>query len=85
MRMLALLRKEIADERQNLALFVPALIVGIMTILLPLFVAVIVPSLSTWTRPLSLPAPVCSMNVVSPIPTSSPAARRRSRSCSSAA
>jgi ABC-2 type transport system permease protein len=41
--MLALLRKELADERQNLALFVPALIVGIMTILLPLFVAVIVP------------------------------------------
>ena len=28
MRMLALLRKELADVRQNLALFVPALIVG---------------------------------------------------------
>ena len=28
MRMLALLRKELADERQNLALFVPTLIVG---------------------------------------------------------
>jgi ABC-2 type transport system permease protein len=41
--MLALLRKELADERQNLALFVPALIVGVMAILLPLFVAVIVP------------------------------------------
>lgn len=46
MRMLALLRKELADERQNLALFVPALIVGVMTILLPLFVAVIVPSMT---------------------------------------
>jgi ABC-2 type transport system permease protein len=44
--MLALLRKELADERQNLALFVPALIVGVMTILLPLFVAVIVPSMT---------------------------------------
>ncbi len=46
MRMVALLRKELADERQNLALFVPALIVGVMTILLPLFVAVIVPSMT---------------------------------------
>ena len=46
MRMLALLRKELADERQNLALFVPALIVGVMTILLPLFVAVIVPAMT---------------------------------------
>ena len=46
MRMLALLRKELADERQNLALFVPALIVGVMTIVLPLFVAVIVPSMT---------------------------------------
>ena len=46
MRMLALLRKEMADERQNLALFVPALIVGVMTLLLPLFVAVIIPSMT---------------------------------------
>ena len=46
MRTMALLRKELADERQNLALFVPALIVGVMTILLPLFVAVIVPSMT---------------------------------------
>lgn len=43
MRMLALLRKELADERQNLALFLPTLFVGVITILLPLFVAVIVP------------------------------------------
>jgi ABC-2 type transport system permease protein len=41
--MLALLRKELADERQNLALFLPTLFVGVITILLPLFVAVIVP------------------------------------------
>ena len=34
MRMLALLRKELADERQNLALFVPTLIVGFVAVLL---------------------------------------------------
>ena len=39
-----------------------------------------VPSRSILTRPASLPAPVCSMNVESPNPTNSPAARRRSRS-----
>jgi ABC-2 type transport system permease protein len=44
--MLALLRKELADERQNLALFLPTLFVGVITILLPLFVAVIVPYVS---------------------------------------
>ena len=43
MRMLALLRKELIDERQNLALFVPALIVAVVAILLPVFVAIIVP------------------------------------------
>jgi ABC-2 type transport system permease protein len=43
MRMLALLRKELADERQNLALFVPALIVGVISILLPVFVAIVLP------------------------------------------
>lgn len=43
MRLLALLRKELADERQNLTLFVPTLIVGIAAILLPVFVAIIVP------------------------------------------
>ena len=34
MRMLALLRKELADERQNLALFVPTLIVGFVAVAL---------------------------------------------------
>ena len=43
MRMLALLRKELEDQRQNLALFVPAALVGVMSILLPVFVAIIVP------------------------------------------
>jgi ABC-2 type transport system permease protein len=42
--MLALLRKELADERQNLSLFVPSLIVAVVAILLPVFVAIIVPS-----------------------------------------
>jgi ABC-2 type transport system permease protein len=46
MRMMALLRKELADERQNLALFVPTLIVGIAAILLPVFVAIVVPYLT---------------------------------------
>jgi ABC-2 type transport system permease protein len=41
--MLALLRKELADARQNLALFVPTLIVGFVAVLLPLLVAVIIP------------------------------------------
>jgi len=43
MRMLALLRKELADERQNLGLFVPSLIVAVVAILLPVFVAIVVP------------------------------------------
>jgi ABC-2 type transport system permease protein len=42
MRMLALLRKELADERQNLGLFVPSLIVAVVAILLPVFVAIVV-------------------------------------------
>jgi ABC-2 type transport system permease protein len=41
--MLALLRKELADERQNLGLFVPSLIVAVVAILLPVFVAIVVP------------------------------------------
>jgi ABC-2 type transport system permease protein len=41
--MLALLRKELADERQNLALFVPTLIVGLVAVLLPVLVAIIIP------------------------------------------
>ena len=43
MRMLALLDKELADERQNLSLFVPSLIVAVVAILLPVFVAIVVP------------------------------------------
>ncbi len=43
MRMLALLRKELADERQNLGLFVPSLIVAVVAILLPVFVAIVIP------------------------------------------
>jgi len=43
MRMMALLRKELADERQNIALFVPTVIVGIAAVLLPVFVAIVVP------------------------------------------
>ena len=43
MRMRALLRKELADERQNLGLFVPSLIVAVVAILLPVFVAIVVP------------------------------------------
>lgn len=43
MRMFALLRKELADVRQNLALFVPTLIVGFVAVLLPVLVAVIIP------------------------------------------
>jgi len=42
--MLALLRKELADERQNLGLFVPSLIVAVVAILLPVFVAIVVPN-----------------------------------------
>jgi ABC-2 type transport system permease protein len=41
--MLALLRKELADERQNLALFVPTIIVGVVAVFLPVLVAVIIP------------------------------------------
>jgi len=43
MRMLALLRKELADERQNLALFVPTMIVGFVAVLLPVLVAIVIP------------------------------------------
>jgi ABC-2 type transport system permease protein len=44
--MLALLRKELADERQNVALFVPTLIVGAVSILLPVLVAIVIPSMT---------------------------------------
>ena len=43
-RMLALLAKEFADLRQNPSVFVPAVVTGLMAIVLPFFVAVIVPA-----------------------------------------
>ena len=45
-RTLALLGKELADLRQNLAIFVPAMIVTCVAILMPVFVAVIVPAVT---------------------------------------
>jgi ABC-2 type transport system permease protein len=46
MRIVALLRKELADIRQNWALFMPAVLTGIVSILLPFFIAIIVPALA---------------------------------------
>jgi ABC-2 type transport system permease protein len=43
-RTLALLGKEIADLRQNLTIFLPATLVTIIAVLMPVFVAVIVPA-----------------------------------------
>lgn len=43
-RTLALLIKELADLRQNLAIFLPAALVTIIAVLMPVFVAVIVPA-----------------------------------------
>ena len=43
-RTFALLGKELADLRQNLAIFVPAVIVTCIAVLIPVFVAVIVPA-----------------------------------------
>jgi ABC-2 type transport system permease protein len=45
-RVLALIGKELADLRQNPALFVPAVLTGFFAVVLPFFVAVIVPYLS---------------------------------------
>jgi ABC-2 type transport system permease protein len=45
-RALALLGKELADLRQNLAIFVPAVIVTVIAILMPVIVAVIVPAVT---------------------------------------
>ncbi|MSO29379.1 MAG: hypothetical protein EXQ48_00355 [Acidobacteria bacterium] len=45
-RVMALVGKELADLRQNPAVFVPAVITGLFAVLLPFFVAVIVPSMS---------------------------------------
>ena len=43
-RMLALLGKELADLRQNPPVFLPAVLTGFLSILLPFFVAIIVPA-----------------------------------------
>jgi ABC-2 type transport system permease protein len=45
-RIAALLGKELADLRKNPSVFVPAIITGMMSILLPFFVAVIVPAVT---------------------------------------
>ena len=45
-RMLALLDKELADLRRNPALFVPALLAGGLSMLLPFVLAVVVPALA---------------------------------------
>ena len=45
-RIAALLQKELADLRQNAALFVPAALTGLTSILLPFIVAIVVPQLS---------------------------------------
>jgi ABC-2 type transport system permease protein len=45
-RVIALVGKELADLRQNPAVFVPAIITGIFAVALPFFVAVIVPYMS---------------------------------------
>jgi ABC-2 type transport system permease protein len=45
-RALALLGKELADLRQNLAIFFPALIVTVVAIFMPVMVAVIVPAVT---------------------------------------
>ena len=45
-RALALLGKELADLRQNLAIFVPSVIVTVIAILMPVIVAVIVPAVT---------------------------------------
>jgi ABC-2 type transport system permease protein len=45
-RVLALLGKELADLRRNPGVFVPAVLTGFLTVLIPLFVAVAVPYFS---------------------------------------
>jgi ABC-2 type transport system permease protein len=45
-RALALLGKELADLRQNLALFVPSVIVTVVAVFMPVMVAVIVPAVT---------------------------------------
>jgi ABC-2 type transport system permease protein len=43
-RSFALLGKELADLRQNLSIFLPAMLVTVIAVLMPVFVAVIVPA-----------------------------------------
>lgn len=45
-RVMALVGKELADLRRNPAVFVPAIITGVFAVVLPFFVAVLVPYLS---------------------------------------
>ena len=45
-RTVALLRKELADLRQNRAVFLPAVLTGIVSIFLPFFVAIFVPAVT---------------------------------------
>ena len=45
-RIAALLRKELTDLRQNQAVFLPAVLTGVISLLLPFFVALIVPALT---------------------------------------
>jgi ABC-2 type transport system permease protein len=45
-RVIALLGKELIDLRQNLAIFLPAAIVTVVAVLIPVFVAVIVPAVT---------------------------------------
>ena len=42
-RTIALLGKELTDLRQNLTIFLPSFIVTIVAVLMPVFVAVVVP------------------------------------------
>lgn len=45
-RVAALLGKELADLRQNPSVFLPAMLTGLIAVVLPIFVAVIVPAVS---------------------------------------
>ena len=45
-RVAALLAKELADLRQNPSVFVPAILTGVMSLLLPFFVAIVIPYLA---------------------------------------
>jgi ABC-2 type transport system permease protein len=45
-RIAALVRKELADLRQNRAVFLPAVLTGVVSICLPFFVAIVVPALA---------------------------------------